>query len=146
MGRDAADSAAGGSTRNSAGTVWWITARCGRELFSVESRGDADYVGTATAAPATAAASDQSVSVGMPNYTVRVWRPSIDAATPEEAAQQSIILPAVTGDEFYVLENDPTGSMNYVVGSAPLLGGAFPMPQQVFEGPDFTPVVTKIKL
>jgi hypothetical protein len=47
----------------------------------------------------------------MPNYTVRTWRPSIDAATPQEAAQNSITLPAVAGDEFYVIENDPAGSM-----------------------------------
>lgn len=84
----------------------------------------------------------------MPNYTVRVWRPSIDAATPEEAAQQSIVLPAVAGDEFYVLENDPSGSVNYVVGSATVLGGVFPMPQYVFKGPDFTPgaITTGVKL
>jgi hypothetical protein len=78
----------------------------------------------------------------MPNYTVRVWRPSIDAATPDEAAQQSIVLPAVDGDEFYVIENDPSGSMNYVAGSAAVLGGAFPMPQYIFKGPDFAPGTT----
>jgi hypothetical protein len=85
----------------------------------------------------------------MPNYTVRVWRPSIDAATAQEAAQQSIVLPAMTGDEFYVIQNDPSGSMNYVVGSAPLLGGVFPMPQYVFKGPDFAPAVvttTEVKM
>ena len=84
----------------------------------------------------------------MANYTVRVWRPSIDAATPEEAAQLSITNPAVAGDEFYVLENDPSGSVNYVVGSATVLGGAFPMPQYIFKGPDFTPgaAVTGVKI
>ena len=76
----------------------------------------------------------------MPNYTVRVWRPSIDAATPEEAAQLSLTAPVVAGDEFYVIENDPTGSMNYVVGSASVVGGAYPPPQAIFEGPDFTPI------
>ncbi len=76
----------------------------------------------------------------MPNYTVRAWRPSIDAATPEEAAQLSVSVPAMNGDEFYVIENDPTGSMNYVAGAATVLGGAFPMPQYVFRGADFTPV------
>lgn len=78
----------------------------------------------------------------MPNYTVRVWRPSIDAATPEEAAQQSIAMAAVDGDEFYVVENDPAGSMNYVVGSAVVLGGAFPMPQYIYKGAGFTPATT----
>jgi hypothetical protein len=82
----------------------------------------------------------------MPNYTVRVWRPSIDAATPEEAAQQSIVVPAMDGDEFYVLENDPSGSMHYVVGSAPVLGGAFPMPTSIYKGPDFTPGTTGVKM
>ena len=77
----------------------------------------------------------------MPNYTVRVWRPSIDAATPEEAAQLSIATAAMVGDEFYVLENDPAGSMHYVVGSAPILGGAYPAPQEIFHGPDFAPGV-----
>ena len=78
----------------------------------------------------------------MASYTVRTWRPTIDAATPEEAAQKSITEPAMAGDEFYVMENDPSGSMNYVAGSAVVLGGAFPMPQQIFKGPDFTPVTT----
>jgi hypothetical protein len=75
----------------------------------------------------------------MPNYTVRAWRPSIDAATPEEAAQLSVSSPAVAGDEFYVIENDPSGSMHYVVGSATLLGGAYPTPQEIYHGPDFAP-------
>jgi hypothetical protein len=77
----------------------------------------------------------------MASYTVRTWRPTITAATPEEAAQKSITEPAMTGDEFYVLENDPSGSMNYVAGSAAVLGGAFPMPQQAFKGPDFAPII-----
>jgi hypothetical protein len=81
----------------------------------------------------------------MPNYTVRTWRPSIDAATPEEAAQQSIVVPAMDGDEFYVIENDPSGSMHYVVGSASVFGGAYPTPQAIFKGPDFTPVTTTMK-
>jgi hypothetical protein len=70
----------------------------------------------------------------------------IEAATPEEAAQKSIIGPAVAGDEFYVMENDPSGSVNYVAGSATVLGGAFPMPQYIFKGPDFTPAVTQVKV
>lgn len=83
----------------------------------------------------------------MPNYTVRVWRPSIDAATPEEAAQNSITLPAVAGDEFYVMENDPAGSMHYVAGSATVLGGGYPTPQEIFVGPDFAPgATTKVKV
>ena len=48
------------------------------------------------------------------------------------------------GDEFYVLENNPEGSINYVAGSAALLGGVFPMPQYVFVGPDFTPVTPTV--
>ena len=82
----------------------------------------------------------------MPNYAVRMWRPSIAAATPEDAAQLSISVPAMDGDEFYVIENDPSGSMNYVVGAAPVLGGAFPMPQQGYRGPDFTPMTGPAKL
>jgi hypothetical protein len=78
----------------------------------------------------------------MPNYSVRTWRPSIDAATPEEAAQNSISVAAMDGDEFYVIENDPSGSIHYVAGSAAVLGGAFPMPQYVFKGAGFTPAVT----
>ena len=58
----------------------------------------------------------------MPNYTVRVWRPSIDAATPQEAAQLSVSTAAVAGDEFYVIENDLSGSVHYVAGSAHVLG------------------------
>jgi hypothetical protein len=77
----------------------------------------------------------------MPNYTVRTWRPSIDAATPEEAAQQSIVVPAMDGDEFYVMENDPSGSTHYVAGSAAVLGGSYPTPTNVYRGADFTPVV-----
>ena len=76
----------------------------------------------------------------MPNYTVRVWRPSIDAADPLEAAQKSLTEPVIDGDEFYVIENDPSGSMNYVVGSAPILGGSYPTPRAIFKGPDFTPI------
>ena len=75
----------------------------------------------------------------MPNYTVRVWRPSIDAADPQAAAQASISTAAVDGDEFYVSVNDPSGSTNYVVGSAALLGGSYPTPQEVFHGSDFAP-------
>jgi hypothetical protein len=82
----------------------------------------------------------------MPNYTVRVWRPSIAAADPQEAAQKSLTEPAMDGDEFYVIENDPSGSMNYVVGSAPVLGGAFPMPTSVYKGPDFTPSQAQLKV
>jgi len=78
----------------------------------------------------------------MPNYSVRTWRPSIDAATPQEAAQLSVSTPAVDGDEFYVIENDPSGSVHYVAGSAAVLGGAFPMPQYVFKGADYTPAAT----
>lgn len=81
----------------------------------------------------------------MPNYTVRVYRPSIDAATPEEAAQLSIATAAVAGDEFYVIENDPSGSLNYVIGSAAILGGVYPTPQQIFTGPDFAPITTQMK-
>jgi hypothetical protein len=81
----------------------------------------------------------------MPNYTVRTWRPSIDATTPEEAAQNSITLPAVAGDEFYVIENDPAGSMHYVAGSAAVLGGSYPTPQEIFKGPDFTPATATMK-
>jgi hypothetical protein len=76
----------------------------------------------------------------MPNYTVRTWRPSIDAADPAEAAQLSVSVPAMDGDEFYVIENDPSGSMHYVAGSAAVVGGAYPMPQEIFKGADFTPV------
>ena len=75
----------------------------------------------------------------MPNYTVRTWRPSIDAATPEEAAQLSVSTPAVDGDEFYVFQNDPSGSMHYVAGSASVFGGAYPAPQEIFHGPDYAP-------
>lgn len=75
----------------------------------------------------------------MPNYAVRTFRPSIDAATPQEAAQLSVSTAAVDGDEFYVIENDPTGSMHYVAGSAAVLGGAYPTPQEIFNGPDFAP-------
>jgi hypothetical protein len=75
----------------------------------------------------------------MPNYTVRVWRPSIDAATPQEAAQLSVSTAAVDGDEFYVVENDPAGSTHYVAGSAAVLGGVYPTPQEIFNGSDFAP-------
>ena len=74
---------------------------------------------------------------------VRTWRPSIDAATPEEAAQLSVSTAAVDGDEFYVSENDPSGSVNYVAGSAAVLGGSYPTPQYVFKGAGFVPVSSK---
>ena len=80
----------------------------------------------------------------MPNYTVRIWRPSIDAATPEEAAQLSIATQEVDGDEFYVLENDPSGSVNYVVGAATIVGGVYPTPTATLKGPDFDPATTKV--
>jgi hypothetical protein len=76
----------------------------------------------------------------MASYMVRMYRPVVQAATPEEAAQKSLREPLTDADEFYVLENDPSGSVHYVVGSASVLGGAFPMPQYIFRGPDFTPV------
>jgi hypothetical protein len=84
----------------------------------------------------------------MPNYTVRVWRPSIDAATPQEAAQLSVSTAAVAGDEFYVIENDLSGSVHYVAGSAHVLGGTYPTPQEIFNGPDFAsgPASTGVKI
>jgi hypothetical protein len=84
----------------------------------------------------------------MPNYSVRTWRPSIDAADPTEAAQKSVSVPAMTGDEFYVIQNDPAGSTFYVPGSAAVVGGVFPMPQYVFKGPDFAPAmkITEVKM
>jgi hypothetical protein len=56
-----------------------------------------------------------------------------------EAAQLSISTAAMTGDEFYVIENDPSGSMHYVAGSAAVLGGVYPTPQEIFNGPGFAP-------
>ena len=45
----------------------------------------------------------------------------------------------VAGDEFYVIENDLSGSVHYVAGSAHVAGGSYPTPQEIFNGPDFAP-------
>jgi hypothetical protein len=45
-----------------------------------------------------------------------------------------------------VAENVRSGSTHYVVGSAAVLGGGYPTPQEIFVGPDFAPATTKVKV
>jgi hypothetical protein len=75
----------------------------------------------------------------MASYAVRIFRPVIMANSPEEAAQKSMTDPLTAADQFYVMENDPTGSLHYIVGSTTILGGTTPIPPYSFTGPDFTP-------
>ena len=79
----------------------------------------------------------------MATYYVTVNRPTIDAATPEEAAHKALSDPMEVDDQVFVKELDPAGSLYFVPGAAATLGGSVPTPDEVYKGPDFTPMLRR---
>ena len=77
----------------------------------------------------------------MATYYVTVNRPAIEAATPEEAVGLALSTPLVAGETAYAKEVPADGFIGYVAGAATLLGGAFPMPDVVYEGPELKVIV-----
>lgn len=71
----------------------------------------------------------------MPTYYVTINRPGIDAATPEEAVGLALSTPLVAGETAYAKEVPVDGFIGYVAGAATVLGGAFPLPDEIYEGP-----------
>ena len=81
----------------------------------------------------------------MATYYVTVNRPTIEAATPGEAAQLAMSTPLEADDVVAVKEIPIDGSFNVVPGAATVLGGAVPMPDVVYEGPQFRAVKLRIE-
>lgn len=70
----------------------------------------------------------------MPTYYVTVDRPTVDAATPEEAASTAVTTPLEADDKVFVREVDPSGSLQRVPGATRILGGTSPPADLVIEG------------
>jgi hypothetical protein len=93
-------------------------------------------VGATAVTRTTSSASTTVAVLVMPIYYVRLNRPEVDAATPEEAMTKALTDPLGPNDVMSAKEVPPEGSIYYAPGGMTTLGGAYATPETIVVGPE----------